>query len=79
MVSDSFWIKERRPAMTIQIEKDYFENNINAEGYILNEQEGVYTTTITDNNLNFEFSADTDGNWCMNINTCVFSEIILKF
>ena len=48
--------------MTIQIEKDYFENNINAEGYILNEQEGVYTTTITDNNLNFEFSTDTDGN-----------------
>ena len=48
--------------MTIQIEKDYFENNIDAEGYILNEREGVYTTIITDNNLNFEFSADTDGN-----------------
>ena len=62
MVTDSFWIKERRPAMTIQIEKDYFENNIDAEGYILNEREGVYTTIITDNNLNFEFSADTDGN-----------------
>ena len=57
-----FKIKVRRPAMTIQIAKDWFNNNISGQqGYTLDSENEVYTKTIPEADLNFEFSADTDG------------------
>ena len=48
--------------MTIQISQDWFNNNISGqEGYTLDSENGVYTKTIPEADLNFEFSTDTDG------------------
>ena len=48
--------------MTIQISQDWFDNNISGQqGYILDSENEVYTKTISEADLNFEFSADTDG------------------
>ena len=53
-------IKDRRPAMTLQIAEDYFNNNLADEtGYDL--ADGYYSKTIGEDDLNFEFSTDTDG------------------
>ena len=48
--------------MTIEIAQDWFINNISGqEGYTLDSENGVFTKIISEDNLNFEFSADTDG------------------
>ena len=48
--------------MTIEIAQDWFNNNISGEqGYTLDSENEVYTKTILEADLNFEFSADTDG------------------
>ena len=57
-------IKERRPEMTIEIDQDWFNNNISGQqGYTLDSENEVYTKIIPESDLNFEFSADTDGNF----------------
>ena len=46
--------------MSLEIDQDYFENNIVDDGsYTLAASEGVYTKTITADNLSF--SNDEDG------------------
>ena len=61
-MKDKLKIKERRPAMTIEIAQDWFDNNIpGQEGYTLDSENEVYTKTILEADLNFAFSADTDG------------------
>ena len=46
--------------MTIEIAKDWFDNNISRhQGYTLENE--VYTKTILEADLNFEFSTDSDG------------------
>ena len=48
--------------MTIEIAQDWFDNNISEQqGYTLDSENEVYTKTIPETDLNFEFSADTDG------------------
>ena len=48
--------------MTIQIAQDWFDNNISGEqGFTLDSENEVYTKTILEADLNFEFSTDTDG------------------
>ena len=48
--------------MTIEIDQDWFENNISGQvGYILDSENEVYTKTIAEADLNFEFSSDSDG------------------
>ena len=48
--------------MTIEIDQDWFNNNISGQqGYTLDSENEVYTKTIPEADLNFEFSADTDG------------------
>ena len=48
--------------MTIQIAQDWFNNNISGqEGYTFDSENEVYTKTIAEADLNFEFSIDTDG------------------
>ena len=48
--------------MTIEIGQDWFDNNISGEqGYTLDSENEVYTKTILEADLNFEFSTDTDG------------------
>ena len=55
-------IKERRPEMTIEIAQDWFDNNISGQvGYTLDSENEVYTKTIEEEDLTFEFSTDTDG------------------
>ena len=59
-VASLSWIKARRPALTLQIAEDYFNNNLEGEtGYTL--ENGHYTKTIGEDDLTFGFSADTDG------------------
>ena len=48
--------------MTIEIAQDWFDNNISGrEGFTLDSENEVYTKTILEADLNFEFSTDTDG------------------
>ena len=48
--------------MTIEIAQDWFDNNISGEqGFTLDSENEVYTKTILETDLNFEFSTDTDG------------------
>ena len=48
--------------MTIQIAQDWFDNNISEQqGFTLDSENEVYTKTILEADLNFEFSTDTDG------------------
>ena len=55
-------IKARRPALTLQIAQDYFEDFLASEtGYVLDEENGLYTKTIGEADLSFEFASDTDG------------------
>jgi len=55
-------IQERRPEMTIEIAEDWFDNNISGqEGFTLDSENEVYRKTISEADLTFEFSTDTDG------------------
>ena len=77
--------------MTLQIAEDYFNNNLADEtGYDL--ADGYYSKTIGEDDLNFEFSTDTDGllndiKECSYFQTCIvkitffkyISEIILSY
>ena len=48
--------------MTIEIAQDWFDNNISEQqGYTLDSEIEVYTKTISEADLNFEFSTDSDG------------------
>ena len=48
--------------MTVGIAQEYFDNNLaGTTGFALDEENGIYTKTIEETDLNFEFSADTDG------------------
>ena len=48
--------------MTIEIAQDWFDNNISEQqGYTFDSENEVYTKTISEADLNFEFSTDTDG------------------
>ena len=48
--------------MTIEIAQDWFDNNISGQqGYTFESENEVYTKTIPEADLNFEFSTDTDG------------------
>ena len=45
--------------MKIKIAKDWFDNNVSrGEGYTFNETNEIYTKTITEDELNLEFSPD---------------------
>ena len=53
----SFWIKG---TLSLEINQDYFDNNIVDDGsYTLNASGGVYTKSITADNL--VFSSDANG------------------
>ena len=48
--------------MTILIAQDYFDNNLaGTTGFALDQENAIYTKTIEETDLNFEFSTDTDG------------------
>ena len=50
--------------MTIEIAEDWFDNNISGQqGYTLDSENEVYTKTISEADLIFEFSTDTDGGY----------------
>ena len=45
--------------MKIRIAKDWFDNNLSGEeGYTFNETSEIYTKTITEDELNLEFSPE---------------------
>ena len=48
--------------MTIEIAEDWFKNNISGEtGYTLDSENEIFLKTILEDDLTFEFSSDTDG------------------
>ena len=48
--------------MTIEIAEDWFNNNISgATGYMLDSENQIFTKTVLEDDLTFEFSTDTDG------------------
>ena len=48
--------------MTIEIAEDWFNNNISGEtGYTLDSENQIFSKTILEDDLTFEFSTDTDG------------------
>ena len=52
----------KRPALTLKIEEDYFENNLSDQsGFV--QDNGYYVKTINESDLDFEFSATDDGEW----------------
>ena len=54
--------------MTIEIAQDWFTNNIPGQaGYTLDSENEVYTKTISETDLNFEFASDTDGKFQMKL------------
>ena len=58
--------------MTVQISEDYFNNNLADEtGYAL--ADGYYSKTIEAEDLNLEFSTDTDG--LLYVITFIFSNM----
>ena len=45
--------------MTIKIAKDWFDNNVSGEeGYTFDSENEIYTKTITEDELNLEFSPE---------------------
>lgn len=45
--------------MTIEFAQDWFDNNISGEvGYTFDSENETYTKTISENDLNLEFSND---------------------
>ena len=64
-------IKERRPAMTIGIEQEYFNNNLSEQtGFI--EEDGVFTRTISESDLNLEITDESEYGFFLKGNTCLF-------
>ena len=54
--------------MTIEIAEDWFNNNISGEtGYTLDSENQIFTKTILEDDLTFEFSSDTDGEFFLEI------------
>jgi len=54
--------------MTIEIAQDWFNNNISDQtGYSLDSENEIFTKTILEDDLNFEFSTDTDGEFSIEI------------
>ena len=54
--------------MTIEIAQDWFNNNISDQtGYSLDSENEIFTKTILEDDLNFEFSTDTDGEFFIEI------------
>ena len=54
--------------MTIEIAEDWFDNNISGqEGFTLDSENEVYTKTISEADLTFEFSTETDGEYSKEI------------
>lgn len=51
-------IKERRPAMTIGIEQEYFNNNL-SEHTGFADVSGVFTKTILEDELNLEITDES--------------------
>ena len=52
-------IKERRPAMTIGIEQGYFNNNLSEQtGFV--KEDGVFTRTISESDLNLAITDDSE-------------------
>ena len=50
--------------MTVGIAQEYFDNNLaGTTGFALDQENGIYTKTIEETDLNFEFSADSDGKY----------------
>ena len=48
--------------MTIEIAEDWFNNNIFGEtGYTFDSENEIFTKTILEDDLNFEFATDADG------------------
>ena len=48
--------------MTIEIAEDWFNNNIADETeYTLDSENEIFTKTIVEDDLTFEFASDTDG------------------
>ena len=60
----SFYLKNvilfKRPALTLKIEEDYFENNLSGQDGF-NQDNGYYVKTINESDLEFEFSTTDDG------------------
>ena len=54
--------------MTIEIAQDWFNNKISDQtGYSLDSENEIFTKTILEDDLNFEFSTDTDGEFSIEI------------
>ena len=50
--------------MTVGIAQEYFDNNLaGTTGFALDQENGIYTKTIEETDLNFEFSANSDGKY----------------
>ena len=62
MVIIIHWQIFKRPALTLKIDEDYFNNNLaeNADNYDL--ENGQYERTIPEADLNFSFGTTDDGN-----------------
>ena len=55
-----FQTQDRRPELTIQVAEDYYINNFSGQdGFVL--ADGFYSKKIPEDDLDFQFSADTDG------------------
>lgn len=55
-------MKERRPAMTIAIEQEYFNNNL-SEHIGFTDVSGVFTKTILEDELNLEITDESKYNF----------------
>ena len=69
--------------MTIEIAEDWFNNNISGEtGYTLVSENQIFTKTILEDDLTFEFASDTDGEFLrkfvQSFCSIEFSDIILS-
>ena len=69
--------------MAIEIDEDWFNNNISGEtGYTLDSENEIFTKTILEDDLTFEFANDTDGEFfrkfVQSFCSFEFSDIILS-
>ena len=54
--------------MTIEIAQEWFNNKISDQtGYSLDSENEIFTKTILEDDLNFEFSTDTNGEFFIEI------------
>ena len=51
----------QRPALTIKIAEDYFNNNLSSQTADFDNKNGYYERTIPEAELDFEFGTDEDG------------------